>query len=73
MIVSGEDLIETSNGQQFHTKRFRLCRSLVPGQPFKAKIKLNEDIPSFIMGIFVMKEKTDAGYSVYDTVPCSRS
>lgn len=73
MVVSGEDLIETSSGHKFYTERFRLCRSLIPGQPFKAKLKLNEGIPPFTMGVFVMKEKTDAGYCVYDTVPCSQS
>lgn len=73
MVISGEDLITISNGQEFYSVRFGLCRSLIPGQPFKAKLKVNEDIEPFTIGFFVVKEKTDAGYYVYHHIPCSKA
>ncbi len=72
MVISGEDVITTSQDQEFFAVRFGLCRSLVPGQPFKAKLKLNDDIKPFTIGFFVVKEKTAAGYYVYHNIPCNR-
>ena len=69
MVISGKDLIETSNGQEFHAARFGLCRALIPGQPFKVNLNLNDNIGSFTIGFFVVKEKTDAGYYVYQDFP----
>lgn len=73
MVISGEDLITTNNGQEFHAARFGLCRSLVPGQPFNAKLKLSESIKSFTVGFFIVQEKNDAGYYIYRDIPYNKT
>ena len=73
MVISSEDIITTSNGQEFHAARFGLCRALVPGQPFKVKLKLCENIAPFTIGFFIVQERNDAGYYIYRDIPCNKA
>lgn len=71
VVFSGQDVIRVSDGTQYNALRFGLYRSLVPGQPFKAKICLDEAIKTFTIGAFVVQEKLDDGIHVYKNIPCS--
>lgn len=71
MVISSKDDIMTQEGQEFFSKRFGLCRALMPGQPFKAKLTLDKGIEPFTIGFFIVKEKTDEGYYIYHDIPCN--
>lgn len=69
-VFSGQDVIRVSDGTEYNALRFGLYRSLVPGQPFKAKICLDKAIKPFTLGVFVVQEKLDDGIHVYRNIPC---
>ena len=70
MVISGKDIIATSDGQEFTAKTFGLCRALMPGQPFKASLQLDKNIQPVSIACFLKQGKTDDGYSMYQDIPC---
>lgn len=69
MVITGTDVITTSDGKEFEARKFGLCRSLIPGQPFRASVQLNENIKPFTIACFYVIGKTHDGISMYQDIP----
>lgn len=70
VVISSKDVITTSDSIEYNASRFGLYRSLLPGQPFRVKIHLDETITPFTLGVFKVREKRSDGIFVYENVPC---